>query len=240
MKVAPKPYIYSRAQWGANEKLRDQTARRYGTVKAGFIHHTVNANNYTAAQVPALLRGIYAYHTQSRGWRDIGYNYLVDRFGRIWEGRCGGVDQAVVGAHTLGYNEVSFAMSAIGNFDIAQPPQAVLNAYARLFAWKLSLVQHPRRRDPHLGQEPLPARDQRPPRRRPDGVPGPLPLRQDPGDPGRRPGPAEHGAVRDGDTAPAAGAAQAPAPDAHASPRPRRPRSPAVAQPRRSRFRAPR
>ncbi len=139
MRRAPKPYIYSRAQWGANEKMREQGLPNYGTVKAGFIHHTVNANNYTAAQVPALLRGIYAYHTQSRGWRDIGYNYLVDRFGRIWEGRYGGVDKAVVGAHTLGYNEVSFAMSAIGNYDIAQPPQAILNAYARLFAWKLSL-----------------------------------------------------------------------------------------------------
>ena len=119
MKVAPKPLIYSRAQWGANEKLRDQSPPNYGTIKAGFIHHTVNANNYTAADVPALLRGIYAYHTQSRGWRDIGYNFLVDRFGRIWEGRYGGVDKAVVGAHTLGYNEVSFAMSAIGNYDIA-------------------------------------------------------------------------------------------------------------------------
>ena len=119
--------------------MREQAAPDYGTVKAGFIHHTVNANNYTSSQVPALLRGIYAYHTQSRGWRDIGYNYLVDRFGRIWEGRYGGVDRAVVGAHTLGYNEVSFAMSAIGNFDVARRPQAVLNAYARLFAWKLSL-----------------------------------------------------------------------------------------------------
>jgi hypothetical protein len=139
MRIAPKPYIYSRAQWGANEKLRDQSQPAYGTVKTGFIHHTVNANTYTSAQVPALLRGIYAYHTQSRGWRDIGYNYLVDRFGRIWEGRYGGVNSPVVGAHTLGYNEVSFAMSAIGNYDIAAPPQAVLNAYARLFAWKLSL-----------------------------------------------------------------------------------------------------
>ncbi len=139
MKVATKPTIYSRAQWGANEKLREQTPPDYGTVKAGFIHHTVNANDYTPAQVPALIRGIYAYHTQSRGWRDIGYNYLVDRWGRIWEGRWGGVNRAVVGAHTLGYNEVSFAMSAIGNYDVAQPPWAVLNAYARLFAWKLSL-----------------------------------------------------------------------------------------------------
>jgi hypothetical protein len=134
-----KPYIYSRAQWGANEKMREQSPPSYGTVKTGFIHHTVNSNNYTRAQVPALLRGIYAYHTQSRGWRDIGYNYLVDRFGRIWEGRWGGVSRAGVGAHTLGYNEVSFAMSAIGNFDIAKPPPAVVAAYTKLFAWKLAI-----------------------------------------------------------------------------------------------------
>jgi hypothetical protein len=139
MTVSPKPVIYSRAQWGANESLRDKSSLRYGTIKTGFIHHTVNANDYTAAQVPALIRGIYAYHTQTRGWSDIGYNFLVDRFGRIWEGRYGGVDRPVVGAHTLGYNEYSFAMSAIGNFEIAHPPQAVLDAYARLFAWKLSL-----------------------------------------------------------------------------------------------------
>ena len=139
MDVAAQPYIYSRAQWGANEGLRDQSQPSRGTVKTGFIHHTVNANTYSSAQVPALLRGIYAYHTQSRGWRDIGYNYLVDRFGRIWEGRYGGVGSPIVGAHTSGYNEVSFAMSAIGNYDIANPPQAVSDAYARLFAWKLSL-----------------------------------------------------------------------------------------------------
>ncbi len=145
MAAAPKPTIYSRAQWGANEKMRDKSSLKYGTVQTSFIHHTVNANNYTAAQVPALIRGIYAYHTQSRGWSDIGYNFLVDRFGQIWEGRYGGVDRAVVGAHTLGYNEVSFAMSAIGNFEIAQPPQAVLDAFAKLFAWKLSLYGIPAR-----------------------------------------------------------------------------------------------
>ena len=72
---------------------------------AGFVHHTVNANDYTRDEVPGILRSIYAYHTQSRGWSDVGYNFLVDRFGRIWEGRYGGVDRPVVGAHTLGYND---------------------------------------------------------------------------------------------------------------------------------------
>ncbi len=135
----PKPKIYSRAQWGANERLRDKGSLRYFEVHAGFVHHTVNANGYTRAEVPGILRSIYAYHTQSRGWSDVGYNFLVDRFGRIWEGRYGGVDRPVVGAHTLGYNDWSFAMSAIGNFDIARPSSAMVQAYGALFAWKLSL-----------------------------------------------------------------------------------------------------
>ena len=121
MAVSPKPQIFSRAQWGANEKLREQSAPSYGTIKTGFVHHTVNANDYSRDDVPKLMRSIYAYHVEARGWRDIGYNFLVDRFGRIWEGRWGGVDKAVVGAHTLGYNEVGFAMSAIGNFEEVQP-----------------------------------------------------------------------------------------------------------------------
>ncbi len=136
---APKPQIFSRDQWGADESLRDRGSLRYGDIDGGFVHHTVNANDYSRDQVPSLLRGIYAYHTRSLGWSDIGYNFLVDRFGRIWEGRYGGVSRPVVGAHTLGYNDDSFAMSAIGNFETAQPTNAMLDAYAALFAWKLGL-----------------------------------------------------------------------------------------------------
>lgn len=132
----PRPGIYSRAQWGADESLRDGFAG-YGEIRAAFVHHTVNANDYTADEVPAILRGIYAYHTQSRGWSDVGYNFLVDRFGRIWEGRWGGIRRPVIGAHTLGFNEKTFAMSAIGNFEVASPPREMLRAYKELFAWKL-------------------------------------------------------------------------------------------------------
>lgn len=135
----PKPTIYSRAQWGADERMRSASSLRYFEIHGGFVHHTVNANNYTRAQVPGILRSIYAYHTRSLGWSDVGYNFLVDRFGRIWEGRAGGVDRPVVGAHTLGYNDDSFAMSAIGNFEVAQPSAAMIQAYGALFAWKLSM-----------------------------------------------------------------------------------------------------
>ena len=89
--------------------------------------------------MPAILRSIYAFHVNGRGWSDIGYNFLVDRFGRIWEGRYGGIDRAVIGAHTRGFNSYAFAMSAIGNFDVAAVPSAVVSAYQRLFAWKATL-----------------------------------------------------------------------------------------------------
>jgi hypothetical protein len=131
------PQILARSQWGADESLRGDPS--YGIVRAGFVHHTVNANDYNAAQVPAIIRGIYAFHVRSRGYKDVGYNFLVDRFGRIWEGRYGGIDRAVVGAHTLGYNSTAFAMAAIGTFTTKTPPSAVLDAYGRLFAWKMTI-----------------------------------------------------------------------------------------------------
>ncbi|WP_238992791.1 N-acetylmuramoyl-L-alanine amidase [Jiangella aurantiaca] len=136
---APMPVIYSRAAWGADESLREQTDPLYGDVQGGFVHHTAGTNTYTEADVPAILRGIYEYHVVGRGWRDIGYNFFVDRFGRIWEGRWGGIDRAVVGAHVAGYNSYSVGVAALGEFTAAQPGQAVLDAYARLFAWKFGL-----------------------------------------------------------------------------------------------------
>ncbi len=138
--AAPRPEIFTRAQWGADERLRDPGSLHYGSVSAGFVHHTATSNGYSRADVPGIMRSIYAYHTQSRGWSDIGYNFLVDRFGQIWEGRYGGVDRPVVGAHTLGYNDYAFAMSAIGNYDLTGPSEAMLQAYGALFAWKLGLA----------------------------------------------------------------------------------------------------
>jgi hypothetical protein len=137
-----RPTIYTRAQWGADESLR-RAAPSYGQVMLGFVHHTVSSNSYTAAQVPAMIRGIYAYHVKGEGWNDIGYNFLVDRFGRTWEGRYGGMDKAVVGAQTLNYNAWSTGVSAIGNFDVAAVPPAMTAAFQRLFAWKFSLTGIP-------------------------------------------------------------------------------------------------
>jgi hypothetical protein len=130
--------VLSRAEWGADESLRECCVE-YGGVRGAFVHHTVSVNDYTAAEVPAIVRGIYAYHVNSRGWKDIGYNFLVDRFGRVWEGRYGGIDKPVIGAHTAGYNDDAFAMSAIGTYSNKTPESPVLAAYQRLFAWKFAI-----------------------------------------------------------------------------------------------------
>ena len=134
-----RPTIYTRAQWGADETLREQGPPKYGQVRGAFVHHTAGTNNYSPSEVPAIIRGIYAYHVNVRGWRDIGYNFLVDRFGRIWEGRYGGIGQAVIGAHTAGYNSYAFAMSVLGTSTAKEPEAAVIKAYQKLFAWKFSL-----------------------------------------------------------------------------------------------------
>ena len=89
-----KPPIYTRAQWGADETLHQGKTPLYGQVQLGFVHHTADSGNssdntYTAGEVPAMIRGMYAYHL-GLGWDDIGYNFLIDRFGRTWEGRYGG------------------------------------------------------------------------------------------------------------------------------------------------------
>jgi hypothetical protein len=135
-----RPTIYSRAQWGADESKMTWNPSQ-GRVQGIDIHHTVNANDYTASQVPALMRSIYAYHAEDwgRGWGDIGYNFIVDRFGRIWEGRYGGVDQAPIGAHATGLNSNFSGISLLGNFDTAPVPAATFTSVARLAAWKLAM-----------------------------------------------------------------------------------------------------
>jgi len=132
------PAIVSRAQWGA-AAVPPRAEPVYGDVRMAFVHHTVNANNYSPAQAAGVVLAIARYHRYSNGWKDIGYNFLVDRFGTIYEGRAGGVDQAVVGAQAGGWNSISTGVSIIGTFDSAEAPEAAVDAVARLLAWKLSL-----------------------------------------------------------------------------------------------------
>jgi hypothetical protein len=133
------PKIYSRASWGADERLMKWAPQYASTVKAVTLHHTVNSNTYAAADVPAMLRSIYRYHAVSNGWGDVGYNVIVDRFGRLWEGRAGGLTRAVQGAHAGGFNYATAGISMLGNYSSLAVPRVVQEAVARYSAWKLSM-----------------------------------------------------------------------------------------------------
>ena len=159
------------------------------TIKAATVHHTADSNDYSAADVPAIMRSIYRYHAITRGWGDIGYNVLVDKFGRIWEGRAGGLSKPVIGAHAGGFNTYTFGVSMMGNYDTAPTTPPMIDSVAAIIAWKLSLFSV----DPHGHGDPdlrrdgqVPGRDKVVTCRRssPTGtpghdLPGPVRIRQD-------------------------------------------------------------
>lgn len=133
------PRILSRRAWQADESMVQLPYER-GEVTGAMIHHTAGTNDYTAAQVPAILRSIQAYHVNGRGWKDMGYNVLVDKFGRAWEGRGGGVNQAIAGGHGFGLtNYRTFGISLMGDYEKVQPTAAMLESANQVIAWKLQI-----------------------------------------------------------------------------------------------------
>ncbi|HEV2918045.1 MAG TPA: N-acetylmuramoyl-L-alanine amidase, partial [Actinomycetota bacterium] len=135
-----RPAIVSRKGWGAVESLRRAAPDYSSTVKAAVIHHTVQTNRYAPSESAALVRADYLYHVRSRGWNDIGYNFLVDRYGRVFEGRYGGITRAVLGAHAGGFNTYTTGVAMLGTFSSSRPPAAMLASLKRLLAWKLDLT----------------------------------------------------------------------------------------------------
>lgn len=137
--TAPQPPVTSRAGWGADESISPEEPGYLPgeKVKAVVVHHTAESNTYTCEQGPAVVRGIYAYHVKQLGWKDLGYNFLVDKCGQIYEGRKGGIDRPVMGAHAYGFNAETTGISVLGTYTDAAPPQAAMASVARIAAWKL-------------------------------------------------------------------------------------------------------
>ncbi len=135
--AAGAPSILPRSSWGA----RPPTAHPATTadLRLAVVHHSVNANSYSAAQVPQLLRSIQAYHQDVKGWNDFAYNFAVDRFGRVWEGRGGGVSNVVLGGHSQGFNTGTVGVVVLGDFRTAAPPSVAVEAVSKVIAWKFAL-----------------------------------------------------------------------------------------------------
>ncbi|MDG9720763.1 FG-GAP-like repeat-containing protein [Streptomyces sp. DH24] len=134
-----KPPVITQAEWGASTDY-DGTPG-YGTeIKAAVVHHTGidSDNTLSCAQSKARLRSIQQEHF-ARGYYDIGYNFMVDKCGQIFEGRSGGMDLPVTGAHDVGFNTNTVGISYLGNFEKAQPSRAALDAISRIVAWKFGM-----------------------------------------------------------------------------------------------------
>lgn len=132
--------VGTRADWGADESLRGTAPRtlvRQGPKLGVTVHHTATANGYAAEEVPAILRSIYEYHAQTLQWGDIGYGTLVDRFGRAWEGRAGGVEHNLQLAHAYGMNRDWAGISVLGDHETAGVSAAEMATLAELTAWTL-------------------------------------------------------------------------------------------------------
>jgi N-acetylmuramoyl-L-alanine amidase-like protein len=127
--------VHTRADWGADESLRRCGPSYASGVRAVVIHHTAQPNDYSRADVPAFIRADYAYHVKARGWCDLGYNLVVDRFGGIWQGRYGGITRAVVGAHAEGFNIGTLGVAFLGNTDGFKPSTHVIRAFGRVAAF---------------------------------------------------------------------------------------------------------
>lgn len=132
----PKPFVYSRASWGADPPTCNYS---YCPTTHIAIHHTAGASEYNSSswqESANNVKSIQAYHMYTRGWCDIGYNYLIDVHGYIFEGRGGGDN--VRAAHD-GYNCGSMGTSLMGYFHTPYNHTinaAMMDSIGELGAWK--------------------------------------------------------------------------------------------------------
>lgn len=142
--------IKTRAEWGADESRMRWTPNYKRNHTKAVVHHTVTSDGGT--NVAAELRSIYYFHAVTRGWGDIGYQYLVDKYGNIWQGRQGG--DHVEGGHAYGWNNGTFAVSAIGDYSTRAPTSALQGAIANIIAMKFTQYGiQPFGADPFIHQE---------------------------------------------------------------------------------------
>ncbi len=132
------PKILTRQDWGCNESLMTWSPR-YVPVKKVVVHHTDTDDGGT--NVAATIRGIYYFHAVTRGWGDIGYNYLVDKYGNIWIGRQGGDN--VVAGHAYGWNDGSIGVASIGTYTSIAPTGQLQGALANIMSLKFKQLGIP-------------------------------------------------------------------------------------------------
>jgi hypothetical protein len=124
------PALLGRLQWCPDGSCLPHPSPDFTVPAHLIIHHSAGTNS--SSDWRAVVRSIWSHHVNSNGWSDIGYNFLVDPFGVIYEGRGDGV----VGAHFCGKNGATLGTCVLGDFTQITPTAAARNALAGLYAWK--------------------------------------------------------------------------------------------------------
>ncbi|MEU8895099.1 N-acetylmuramoyl-L-alanine amidase [Nocardia sp. NPDC048505] len=134
------PSVISRAGWGADESIRCEDPTYDDFLGGVTVHHTAGRNDYDKSESAGIVRAIYAYHAKTLGWCDIGYNALVDKYGQIFEGRAGGLDRPVQGAHAGGFNENTSGVALMGNYVSESPSEESIEAIGSFVGWRAKLA----------------------------------------------------------------------------------------------------
>ncbi|HPU12824.1 MAG TPA: SpoIID/LytB domain-containing protein [Aeromicrobium sp.] len=138
--VVPMPTIITRKQWGAGPGTSCDSPTTQPKALGVVVHHTAGSNTYTKAESAGLVRGYQSYHVKGHGWCDIGYNFLVDRFGQVFEGRKGGMLNQVRAAHSGvdAVNQWATGVSMMGHFEKSAPSEEMKSAMVKLLGWRLA------------------------------------------------------------------------------------------------------
>ncbi|KAA0919861.1 hypothetical protein FQ137_01610 [Dietzia sp. ANT_WB102] len=151
--AAKQPSIISRAGWGADESIRCGGTTYDSSLAAATVHHTAGSNNYTREGSASVVRGIYTYHARTLGWCDVGYNVLVDKYGQAFEGRAGGLNRNVQGAHAGGFNSNTWGISMMGDYSTVAPSDATIRKVGEIIGWRLSVAGvDPKGSDTHYSE----------------------------------------------------------------------------------------
>lgn len=135
-----QPAMTSRASWGGDLAFKCAGGPVSATsLKFAVVHHTAGSNSYAPGNSVGIIRGIYAYHVNTLGYCDVAYNFFVDKYGQIFEGRWGGTDKPIIGGHSGGFNTSSTGIAVLGNYQTSNVPAAGWDAVVRLLRWKLSV-----------------------------------------------------------------------------------------------------
>ena len=148
-----QPKVIPRIDWGADESYRFDSSGReiwppaFYPVQKLIVHHTATQNS--DPDPPATIRSIYYYHAVTQGWGDIGYNFLIDEAGNVYEGRHtfdymsgstpteeNSSGYGVTGAHAQGYNSGTVGIALLGTLTSQDATPAAREALERLLAWE--------------------------------------------------------------------------------------------------------